>query len=127
MFPKRHVSVFHPMHCSVQAVTKQCTFTATLKYWKFYWSKCRDQNIGLQQIYDIKYITKLNLCRNFLQENVQFPFTILINKRTISIRNPRSRSHVQKCLDDKAQQTLTSLKSTLETLEKGVNYVQSWQ
>ena len=115
------------MHCSVQAVTKQCTFTATLKYWKFYWSKCRDQNIGLQQIYDIKYITKLNLCRNFLQENVQFPFTILINKRTISIRNPRSRSHVQKRLDDKAQQTLTSLKSTLETLEKGVNYVQSWQ
>ena len=70
-------------------------------------------------------MTKLNLCRDFLQENVQFPFTIIINKRTISIRNSRSRSQVQKRLDDKTQQTLTCLKSKLETLEKGVNYVQS--
>ena len=70
-------------------------------------------------------MTKLNLCRDFLQENVQFPFTIIINKRTISIRNSRSRSQVQKRLDDKAQQTMTCLKSKLETLEKGVNYVQS--
>ena len=70
-------------------------------------------------------MTKLNLCRDFLQENVQFPFTIIINKRTISIRNSRSRLQVQKRLDDKAQQTMTCLKSKLETLEKGVNYVQS--
>ena len=70
-------------------------------------------------------MTKLNLCRDFLQENVQFPFTIIINKQTISIRNSRSRSQVQKRLDDKAQQTMTCLKSKLETLEKGVNYVQS--
>ena len=70
-------------------------------------------------------MTKLNLCRDFLQENVQFPFTIIINKRTISIRNSRSRSQVQKRLDDKAQQTMTCLKSKLDTLEKGVNYVQS--
>ena len=70
-------------------------------------------------------MTKLNLCRDFLQENVQSPFTIIINKRTISIRNSRSRSQVQKRLDDKAQQTMTCLKSKLETLEKGVNYVQS--